>query len=100
ADAIIGIFAMESVVLRTEKALAKHGNRAQVQEKMTKLFCVKTFQNIESLAKETLTAVEQGDALSTQLSAVKKLARMNPVNTIGLLRDIGDRVVADGKYNF
>lgn len=100
ADAIIGIFAMESVVLRTEKALAKQGNRAQVQEKMTKFFCVKTFQNIESLAKETLTAVEQGDALSTQLSAVKKLARMNPVNTIGLLRDIGDRVVADGKYNF
>ncbi|MDA8211874.1 MAG: acyl-CoA dehydrogenase family protein [Clostridia bacterium] len=100
ADAIIEIFAMESVVLRTEKALAREGDRAQVKAKMARLYCYEAFQRVESLARETLAAVEQGDTLRTQLSAVKKLARVNPVNTIGLQRDIADRVIADGRYNF
>lgn len=100
ADAIIEIFAMESVVLRTEKALAREGERAQVKAKMARLYCYEAFQRVESLARETLAAVEQGDTLRTQLSAVKKLARVNPVNTIGLQRDIADRVIADGRYNF
>jgi hypothetical protein len=58
------------------------------------------FNRIEGFAKQAFAAIGEGDVLRTQLSALKKLTRFTPVNTIGLRREIADAVIKMGKYPF
>jgi hypothetical protein len=55
---------------------------------------------VEGFAKQAFAAIAEGDTLRTQLSALKKLTRFTPVNTIALRREIADSVIKIGKYPF
>jgi hypothetical protein len=55
---------------------------------------------VEGFAKQAFAAMAEGDTLRTQLSALKKLTRFTPVNTIGLRREIADYVIKMGRYPF
>jgi alkylation response protein AidB-like acyl-CoA dehydrogenase len=98
ADMIIELYAMDSVVKRTEKAIAKNGLEKEQQKlDMTVVYVQEAFDKVEAWAKEALAAMEEGDELRLRLSILKKLTRRNPVNTIHLKRKIADRVIeADG----
>ncbi|NTZ20008.1 acyl-CoA dehydrogenase [Paenibacillus sp. JMULE4] len=99
ADMMIQIYAMESSLLRTRQRIAKQGeDKTACAIDMTRVFVHEAFERIESLAKETLSAVETGDVLRTQLSVLKKLARRTPVNTVGLKRQIAARVLESEKF--
>ena len=99
ADMIIDIYAMESVLLRTQKQLEKDGEeKAALKVLMTKVFINDAFGRIEMLARETLAAMEDGDVLRTQLSVLKKLTRYTPQNVIGLKRELAAKVVASEGY--
>ncbi|UFJ39762.1 acyl-CoA dehydrogenase family protein [Brevibacillus humidisoli] len=98
ADMLIELYAMDSVVKRTEKALAQNGLEKEQQKlDLTAVYVHDAFDRIESWAKEALAAMEDGDDLRLRLSILKKLTRRNPLNTIHLKRTIADRVIeADG----
>jgi len=98
ADMLIELYAMDSVVKRTEKAIAKNGVEKEQQKlDLTTVYVHDAFDKIENGAKEALAAMEEGDDLRLRLSILKKLTRRNPVNTIHLKRAIADRVIeADG----
>lgn len=99
ADMLIQLYAMDSVVKRTEKAIAKNGlEKEQHKLNMTVAFVQDAFDQVEALAKEALAAMEEGDELRLRLSILKKLTRRNPVNTIQLKRTIADRVIEAGGY--
>ncbi|KKB34218.1 acyl-CoA dehydrogenase family protein [Bacillus thermotolerans] len=99
ADLANHIYAMESVVLRTEKALNKEGEEKAKQKLLyTQIYCQEAFNEIEAHAKETLIAVEEGDSLRMMLSVLRKLTRYTPVNLIKKKREAADRLIEVEKY--
>lgn len=99
SDMMISVYAMESALLRTQKIIDRSGeDKASLPILMTTVFVHDEFNKIETWAKEVLAAMESGDTLRTQLSVLKKLTRKSPVNTLGLKREIAEKVIAAEKY--
>jgi ribosomal protein L5 len=67
---------------------------------MVKVYVNDAFGHVEGFAKQAFAAIAEGDTLRTQLSALKKLTRFTPVNTIALRREIANFVIKIGKYPF
>jgi alkylation response protein AidB-like acyl-CoA dehydrogenase len=99
ADIVSNAYAMESVVLRTEKALEKAGAEKAKQKLLyTQIFCQEAFNEIEAHAKETLVATEQGDTLRMMLSALRKFTRHTPINVIAVKREASEKLIDAEKY--
>lgn len=99
ADIASNVYAMESVVLRTEKAIAKDGLEKSKQKLLyTQIFCQEAFNKIEGDAKETLVAVEQGDTLRMMLSSLRKFTRHTPINVIAIKREAADVLIEAERY--
>lgn len=99
ADIISNVYAMESTVLRTEKAIARVGADKSKQKLLyTQIFCQEAFAEIEQCAKETLIAVEQGDTLRILLSALRKFTRYTPVNIIAKKREASLKLIDTERY--
>jgi len=99
ADMLIELYAMDSVVKRTEKAIGQNGLEKEQQKlDMTVAYVHDAFDRIEGWAKEALAAMEEGDDLRLRLSILKKLTRRNPINSVQLKRTIADRVIEAGGY--
>jgi hypothetical protein len=101
SDMVIEVFAMESALLRAMKSMEKLGDeKSQIQKTMVKVYVNDAFDRVEGFAKQAFAAIAEGDTLRTQLSALKKLTRFTPVNTIALRREIADFVIKMGRYPF
>ncbi len=101
SNIVIEVFAMESALLRAMKSMEKSGDeKSQIQKAMVKVYVNDSFDRVEGFAKQAFAAIAEGDTLRTQLSALKKLTRFTPVNTIALRREIADSVIKIGKYPF
>ncbi|WP_027964322.1 acyl-CoA dehydrogenase family protein [Halalkalibacillus halophilus] len=99
ADIAAEIYNMESAVLRTEKAIAKDGEEKSKQKLLyTQVYVQEALESIESHAKETLIAVEEGDNLRMMLSALRKLTRSEPYNVIAKKREIASKIINEEKY--
>ncbi|MGE6379343.1 acyl-CoA dehydrogenase family protein [Peribacillus muralis] len=99
ADIVSLAYAAESVVLRTEKAIAATGWEKNKQKVLyTEIFVQEAFNEIEQHAKETLIAVETGDTLRIMLSSLRKLTRHNPINVIAKKREASVKVIEMEKY--
>lgn len=99
ADIVSNVFAMESVVLRTEKAIAASGEeKAQQKLLYTQIYCQEAFDKIEKDAKETLIAAIEGDNQRMMLSALRKLTRSTPYNVIVKKREAAVKLIDAEKY--
>lgn len=99
ADIVNNLFAMESAVLRTEKAIERVGAEKANQKLLyTQIFCQEAFASIERDAKETLIATVEGDNLRMMLSALRKLTRSNPYNVIAKKREASVKIIDAEKY--
>lgn len=99
ADIANNIFAMESALLRTEKAVAKNGEEKEQQKILyTEIFCQEAFAAIERDAKETLYAAVDGDNQRMMVSALRKLTRSNPYNVIAKKREASVKLIDAAKY--
>jgi len=101
SDMVIEVFAMESALLRALKSMDRFGDeKSQIQRAMVRVYVNDSFERVEGFAKQALAAIAEGDTLRTQLSALKKLSRFTPVNTVALRREIADTVIRIGRYPF
>jgi hypothetical protein len=101
SDIIIEVFAMESALLRALKTMEKAGDeKAQIQKAMVRVYVNDGFDRVEGFAKQALSAIAEGDTLRTQLSALKKLTRFTPVNTVALRREVAEYTIKVGRYPF
>ena len=101
SDMVIEAFAMESALLRALKSMERSGDeRSQIQKAMVKVYVNDAFERVEGFARQALAAIAEGDTLRTQLSALKKLARFYPINTVAMRRWIADKVIKMGRYPF
>jgi alkylation response protein AidB-like acyl-CoA dehydrogenase len=99
ADIISNVYAMESALLRTEKAIQKSGLEKNKQKVLyTQIFCQEAFNEIEAHAKETIVAVEQGDTLRMMLSALRKFTRHTPINVIAKKREAAAALIEAERY--
>lgn len=99
ADIVNELFAAESAVLRTEKAIAASGAEKNAQKlAYTQIFAQEAFLKIEAHAKESLIAMEEGDSLRMSLSALRKLTRFTPMNVIAKKREVAKRIFEAEKY--
>jgi alkylation response protein AidB-like acyl-CoA dehydrogenase len=95
-DIMMNAFAMESVLLRTQKlALQKKG---EVAAEMCSVFLREAMETVESAARTVLAASSEGDALRTNLAVLKRFTKFEPVNAIGLRRKIAARLLEADRY--
>jgi alkylation response protein AidB-like acyl-CoA dehydrogenase len=90
ADVIMETFAMESSHLRSQKnALAADICAVLLPDAMAR---------IEMFARPVLAACAEGDALRANMAILRRFARFEPVDSIGLRRRIAERLLAAGRY--
>ncbi|MGG3888083.1 acyl-CoA dehydrogenase family protein [Metabacillus fastidiosus] len=99
ADIISNIYAIESAILRTEKALSATGDeKNKLRILYTQVFCQEAINEIEADAKESLISMESGDSLRMLLSALRRLIRYTPMNVIEKKRKIAESLINNEGY--
>jgi butyryl-CoA dehydrogenase len=100
ADCITEICALESCVLRAEKLAGSQGEAAAGKAiAMTRYYAARALETIETSARRVIAAVSEGDMLRTQMAILRRLAKYEPVDTIGLGRQIARQVIQTGRYS-
>jgi len=96
---VIEVFAMDSSLLRARKYVAANGeDKSGLVAAMTQVYLEGAFTRLEAAAKKVIADVAEGDMLRTQMAIVRRLAKHEPVNVIGLQEKIAARVLETGKY--
>lgn len=90
ADVLMEAFAMESCLLRLEKS----GQREGQMSDMCAVFLRDAMARIEASARPVLAACAEGDALRSNMAVLRRFAKYQPVNSIGLRRRIAEKLVA------
>ncbi|MCM3217114.1 acyl-CoA dehydrogenase family protein [Niallia taxi] len=98
ATIISHVFAMESCILRTEKAIATTNSEEKQKLLYTEIYCQEAFQIINTEAQDTLAYMESGDDLRLALSVLKKYTRFLPKPLIALKREAAEKVIAANEY--
>jgi acyl-CoA dehydrogenase-like protein len=101
ANIVMEIYAMESALLRAQKAAASKGEAAsQTMIDAARVFINDATERVEHEAKRAITAVHEGDMLTTQMAVLKRFAKRTPVNTIALRRRVAAAVQSQDRYPF
>ena len=104
ANVVMDIYAMESCVLRTQKALAREASDAgpmvPAMADATRIFVHDAMDRIEKNTRTALAGVAEGDTLRTLLAALRRFAKHEPVNTIALRRRVAATVLTGDRYPF
>jgi butyryl-CoA dehydrogenase len=99
ADMVIEVYAMESVLLRTMKLASAQGeNAAGLPIAATRVYLSQAVDKIELSARKIIADVAEGDMLRTQMAILRRLAKHDPVNTIGLRQEIAEKIIERGRY--
>jgi len=94
ADMIMDVYGMESSVMRSIKLMERdEKEKAELAGKMTRLFCNEALHRLEIRARDVLSAVSEGDVLTTTLSGLRRTVKHVPVDTVSLRREIADAVI-------
>jgi butyryl-CoA dehydrogenase len=101
ANVVMEIYAMESCMLRAQKAAATKGEAAsQTMIDAARVFINDAAERVEREAKRAIAAVHDGDMLTTQMAVLKRFAKRAPVNTIALRRGVAAAVQTQDRYPF
>jgi len=101
SNMVMEIYAMESCLLRAQKAAASKGEAAsQTMRDAARVFINDAAERVEREARRSLAAVHEGDILTTQMAVLKRFAKRAPVDTIALGRRVAAAVEAQDRYPF
>ena len=101
SNMVMEIYAMESCLLRTQKAAAAKGESAsQVMIDASRVFIADAAERVDHEAKRALAAVHEGDMLTTQLAVLKRFGKRGAVDTIALRRRVAAAVQSQDRYPF
>jgi alkylation response protein AidB-like acyl-CoA dehydrogenase len=101
ANIVMEIYAMESCLLRAQKAAEAKGespNAAMIAA--ARVFISEAMERLEHEAKRALAAVHEGDMLTTQMAVLKRFGKRGTVDTIALRRLVAGAVQAQDRYPF
>jgi butyryl-CoA dehydrogenase len=101
SNIVMEIYAMESCLLRAQKAAAAKGESVmQTLIDAARVFIAEAAERVEHEAKRAITAVNEGDMLTTQMAVLKRFGKRAPVDTIALRRGVAAAVQAQDRYPF
>jgi len=101
SNMVMEIYAMESCVLRAQKAAATRGGAAtSVMQDAARVFVADAMERVEHDAKRAIAAVNDGDMLTTQMAVLKRFGKRSTVDTIALRRNIAAAVQSQDRYPF
>ena len=101
ANIVMEIYAMESTLLRAQKAAATKGETAAaVMMDAARVFISDALERVDHEAKRAVAAVHEGDMLTTQLAVLKRFGKRPSIDTIAARRRIASAVQAQDRYPF
>ncbi|MGB8789127.1 MAG: acyl-CoA dehydrogenase family protein [Candidatus Acidiferrales bacterium] len=101
ANVVMEIYAMESVLRRTQKTAAVRGEASTaVMADAARAFIYGAGDRVEKEARTALVATLEGDMLRTQLAVLKRFSKREPVDVVALRRRLSDAVLAQDRYPF
>jgi alkylation response protein AidB-like acyl-CoA dehydrogenase len=101
SNVVMEIYAMESCLLRAQKAAAAKGESAtQTMIDAARVFINDAAERVEHDAKRAVAAVNEGDMLTTQMAVLKRFGKRAPVDTIALRRHVAAAVQSQDRYCF
>jgi alkylation response protein AidB-like acyl-CoA dehydrogenase len=96
ADIVTEAFAMESVVLRSRKLAAS--GKDTIAADICPVFLRDAMARVEVSARSVLGACSEGDALRTNMTLLRRLARYEPVDDVALRRKVAVRLLARERF--
>jgi alkylation response protein AidB-like acyl-CoA dehydrogenase len=101
SNIVMEIYAMESSLLRAQKAANARGpSAAQPMIDAARVFISDAAERVEHEAKRAIATLHDGDMLTTQMSVLKRFAKRAPVDTIALRRNVAKAVQSQDRYPF
>jgi len=101
ANMVMEIYAMESCLLRAQKAAAAKGEvAASGMIDAARVFIADAAERVDHEAKRAIAAVHEGDMLITQMAVLKRFGKRPAVDTIALRRRVAAAVQALDRYPF
>jgi len=101
SNVVMEVYAMESLLLRAQKAAAAKGEpAAKAMIDAARVFISDAMERVEHEAKRALAAVNEGDMLTTQMAVLKRFAKRSAVDSITLRRGIAAAVHSQDRYPF
>src|SRR5258707_926468 len=101
SNIVMEIYAMESCLLRAQKAAAAKGESAtQTMIDAARVFIADAAERVEHEAKRAVTAVDEGDMLTTQKAGPKRVCKRAPVDQNGVRRRGAGADHAEDRYPF
>ncbi len=99
SNMVMEIYAMESCLLRAQKAAAAKGEAAtQTMIDAARVFINDAAERVEHEAKRAVAAVHEGDMLTTQMAVLRRFGKRAPVDTIALRRRVAAAVQSQDRY--
>jgi alkylation response protein AidB-like acyl-CoA dehydrogenase len=101
ANVVMEVYAMESCLLRAQKAAAAKGEAAnKIMIDAARVFISDAMERVEHEAKRAVAAVQEGDMLTTQMAVLKRFGKRPALDTIALRRSVAAAVQAQDRYPF
>jgi alkylation response protein AidB-like acyl-CoA dehydrogenase len=101
ANVVMEIYAMESTLLRAQKAAASKGEAAtSVMIDAARVFIADAAERVDHEAKRAIASVHEGDMLTTQMAVLKRFGKRPAVDTIALRRRVAAAVQSQDRYPF
>jgi alkylation response protein AidB-like acyl-CoA dehydrogenase len=101
SNIVMEVYAMESCLLRAQKAAAAKGEAASfVMIDAARVFIADAAERLEHEVKRAIAAVHEGDMLTTQMAVLKRFGKRGAVDTIALRRKVAAAVQAQDRYPF
>jgi alkylation response protein AidB-like acyl-CoA dehydrogenase len=96
SDIIMETFAMESVLLRSQK-LAASGKGANAAD-MTAVFLRDAMARVDVSARNVVGACSDGNLRQENMLALRRFVNYDPIDSIHLRRNLASRLLAAGSY--
>jgi hypothetical protein len=101
SNIVMEVYAMESSLLRAQKAAESRGEAANsAMIAAARAFISDALERIEHEAKRALAAVHEGDMLTTQMAVLKRFGKRAAVDTIALRRQVATAIQSQDRYPF
>jgi alkylation response protein AidB-like acyl-CoA dehydrogenase len=101
ANVVMEVYAMESCLLRAQKAASAKGEAAnKIMIDAARVFISDAMERVEHEAKRAVAAVHEGDMLTTQMAVLKRFGKRPALDTIALRRSVAAAVQAQDRYPF
>jgi len=101
ANIVMEVYAMESCLLRAQKAAEAKGEASNAPMiAAARVLISDAMERAEHEAKRALAAVHEGDMLTTQMAVLKRFGKRGTVDTIALRRQVAAAVQSRDRYPF